>query len=217
VTRALPAAVLAALALCACAAAHNLPPGTKNPYTSTVMLISPSVPGVFAAVLGQDDRLWIDDPDRRPLVVLGYQGEPYLRFDDTGVYRNVNSPATYVNRARYGVVAVPKHAQANAEPRWVRVTRGESYQWHDHRIHWMSTIGPPVVRDDPAKPHHVFNWRVPILVDGKKHAIVGTLDYTPVPKGGTAWIPIVVAVVLTLLAIVGAFVAVRYLRRRASA
>jgi hypothetical protein len=213
-TKRLSAAVLAALALCASAAAHNLPPGTKNPYSSTVLRIAPTAPGIFAAVLGQDDRLWIDNPDRVTLVVLGYQGEPYLRFDKTGVYRNANSPATYVNRARYGAVPVPKHAHSGAAPKWVRVTRGESYQWHDHRIHWMSTIGPPVVRNDPGKPHHLYDWRVPILVDGKKHTIVGTLDYAPIAKGGTTWIPIVVAVVLTVLAVVGALLAVRYLRRR---
>jgi hypothetical protein len=211
--KALPPVVLAALALCAGAAAHNLPPGTKNPYVSTVMLIDPPASGIFAAVLGQDDRLWIDNSQRRPLVVLGYQGEPYLRFDRTGVYRNANSPATYVNRSRYGLVAVPKSAQAQAVPKWVRVSRAEAYQWHDHRIHWMSTIPPPIVRSDPSKPHHVFNWQVPILVNGKKHAIVGTLDYTPPPKQAGSWIAYVVAIVLTLLAIAGAVVAVRILRR----
>jgi hypothetical protein len=214
--KALLTAVLAALALCAGAAAHNLPGGAKNPYTSTVMLITPPAEGVFAAVLGQDDRLWIDNSKRHPLVVLGYEGEPYLRFDRTGVYRNANSPATYVNTTRYGIVLVPKSAKADAPPKWQRVTTAEAWQWHDHRIHWMSPLGPPAVRNDPSKPHHVFTWRVPILVDGKKHTIVGTLDYAPLPKQGRSWIPYVIAVVLTLLAIAGAIVAVRILRRPAA-
>jgi hypothetical protein len=213
VTRALLAAAAAALALCAGAAAHNLPGGTASPYTSTVGLIVPAVPGVFAAVLGQDDRLWIDDSVHRPLVVLGYEGEPYLRFDRTGVYRNANSPATYVNRVRYGAVAVPASATQDAKPRWVLVSRQEDYQWHDHRIHWMSTIPPPVVRRDPSKPHRVFRWTVPVLVDGRRHAIVGTLDYAPPAKKGGSMVAVVAAIVLTLLAIAGAFVAVRVLRR----
>jgi hypothetical protein len=127
--------------------------------------------------------------------------------------RSRNTPA---NRNRYGLIAVPKTARADAPPKWIRVSRTEAYQWHDHRIHWMSPLGPPVVRNDPSKPHHVFTWRVPILVDGKKHAIVGTLDYTPPPKQGGSWIAYVVAVVLTLLAIAGAIVAVRILRRPGS-
>ena len=214
--RALPAVVLAALALCAGAAAHNLPPGTKNPYSSAVIFISPPAKGIYAAVLGQDDRLWIDNPERVPLVVLGYQGEPYLRFGKAGVYRNANSPATYVNRQRYGLAPVPKSARADATPKWVLVSRTETYQWHDHRIHWMSTIPPNVVRQDASKPHHVFNWRVPILVGGKRHTIVGTLDYTPPAKQGGSKLAVIVAVVLTLIAIAGAVIAVRVLRRRAA-
>jgi hypothetical protein len=78
----------------------------------------------------------------------------------------------------------------------------------------MSTINPPIVQTDPSKPHHVLNWRVPIELGGKQHAIVGTLDYSPVKKGGGSMVAVFLAVGLTLVAIAGAFVAVRILRRR---
>jgi hypothetical protein len=208
------AVALAALALSAGAAAHTIPGGGTNPYTSAVTAIVPPAAGVFAAVLGQDDRLWIDDSERRPLVVLGYENEPYLKFDRTGVYRNLNSPATYVNQNRYGVgVSAPPSAKAGAVPKWQRIARDEAYDWHDHRIHWMSTIPPPVVQRDVSKPHRVFAWKIPIVVDGRKHMIVGTLDYTPPAKKGGSLVAVAVAIALTLLAIVGGLVALRVLRR----
>jgi hypothetical protein len=206
---------LAALALCASAAAHTIPGGGANPYTSTVRGIVPPAPGVFAAILGQDDRVWIDDSEHRTLLVLGYQGEPYLRLGRTGVFRNLNSPATYVNQSRYGVgVSAPSSATAKAAPKWQRISRGETYNWHDHRIHWMSTIPPPVVRNDTSKPHHVFDWKIPIVIDGRDHTIVGTLDYTPPARTGGSPIAVISAVILTLLAVAGAVVAVRILRRK---
>jgi hypothetical protein len=213
-TRIAAVTALAVLALCAGAAAHNLPAGQVNPYVSVVERIAPPAPGVFARVLGQDDRLQLRSSGT-PLVVLGYQGEPYLRFERGGVFRNANSPATYANRDRYGAVKVPATAKPDAKPRWTRVSTRTSYTWHDHRIHWMSKTPPPVVRADSSEPHHVFDWRIPIRLDGAAHAIVGTLDYTPPPKTGgwTTEIAVGVAVGLTLFAIVCAFITVRVLRR----
>ena len=33
--------------------------------------------------------------------ILGYEGEPYIRLDSTGVFENVNSPAHYINLDRF--------------------------------------------------------------------------------------------------------------------
>ena len=113
-------------------------------------------------VLQGDDQLDLRNDTGRELVIEGYEGEPYLRFGaDGGVFRNANSPATYLNEERYGGVDVPASASKTATPRWERVSRGNSYNWHDHRIHWMSTIDPPKVRQAKDKPHHVFDWNVP--------------------------------------------------------
>ena len=65
-----------------------------------------------------------NDTDQE-LVIEGYDGEPYLRFDaDGGVFRNANSPATYLNQERYGGVDVPASASKSAAPSWERVSRG---------------------------------------------------------------------------------------------
>jgi hypothetical protein len=43
----------------------------------------------------------------KPILVPGYDGEPYLRFTADAVYRNERSPATYLNEDRYGGVELP--------------------------------------------------------------------------------------------------------------
>jgi hypothetical protein len=148
-----------------------------------VTAIAPKLEGLSVQVLQGDDQLHVRNDTGRELVIEGYEGEPYLRFDaGGGVYRNANSPATYLNEVRYGDVPVPASASKTATPRWERVSRGTSYDWHDHRIHWMSTIDPPRVRQARDQPHHVFDWDVPGNAGGQPLAIRGSLDYKPPPN-----------------------------------
>ncbi len=44
-------------------------------------------------------------------MILGYAGEPYLRFDDSGVYENIRSPAARLNRYRYPSQLTPRHGR----------------------------------------------------------------------------------------------------------
>ena len=156
--------------------------GAARGYTSTVTTITPKLDGLTVQVLQGDDQLDLRNDSGRELVIEGYEGEPYLRFDaGGGVFRNANSPATYLNEERYGGVDVPggledRHAALGASR-----PRQAAYNWHDHRIHWMSTIDPPKVRQAKDKPHHVFDWTVPGSVGGEPLAIRGSLDYKPPP------------------------------------
>ena len=110
----------------------------------------------------------------KPLIVLGYQGEPYLAFRDGHVYRNANSPATYLNDDRFGQVALPDQADPKATPEWKEVAPRERYDWHDHRIHWMSRTLPPKVQAAKGVPHHVFDWKVPTRLAGQRTTIAGS-------------------------------------------
>lgn len=175
--RAFVVGALAALVLCPAGLAHI---GGAKGYFSTPK--QPRASGVWVDVLFDDDQLFLDNTSGKTVIVLGYQGEPYLRFSPgKGVYENVRSPATYVNSVRYGTVKLPPIARAEAKPRWIKIAKLRSWYWHDHRIHWMSTVPPPVVKASPRQRHHVFNWRVPILVGGKHYSIYGSLDYRPPP------------------------------------
>ncbi len=61
--------------------------------------------------------------------------------------QNVRSPATYLNTNFYGNVTVPALASPSASPQWVVVDRTGQFEWHDHRIHWMSPVLPPEVKN----------------------------------------------------------------------
>jgi hypothetical protein len=199
-------AAAASLALPAVAAAHG-EGGEATGFTSTVEGVSPDLPGLELRVLDGDDRLFLRNETGLEVVVLGYEGEPYLRFADDGVYRNVRSPAVYLNADRYALGEVPASADPDATPVWRRAKSGDAYEWHDHRIQWMSTIAPDEIRADPDSPRHVFDWEVPITVEGRPAAIAGSLDYAPVDDGPTAWV--VVAASLPLVVALLAWVLLR--------
>lgn len=164
-------------------AAHG--DGGARGYRSAVASVEPGLQGLSVQVVDLDDRLLLRNESGTEVIVNGYDGEPYLRFDEEGgVWRNELSPATYLNDDRYGEVTVPAEADPQAPPRWTEVGRQGTFDWHDHRIHWMSTIDPPAIRDAPDVPHHVFDWEVPGSLDGRELVIAGTLDYEPPPGGG---------------------------------
>jgi hypothetical protein len=203
---ALSLAALAALLAAPAAVAHNV--GATKGYVSTLTQLDPPALGVYVQVRSQDDRLRLSNTTGKVVVVEGYDREPYLRFSANGVYRNARSPATYLNANRFAQAPVPATADPKADPQWVRVAPGTTYEWHDHRIHWMSTIPPPAVRADPKKRHHVFDWTVPATFGGAPLAIEGSLDYMP-PKGsGLGWI-VWLAPSLALVVIAGGLIWLR--------
>jgi hypothetical protein len=173
----LPGAALAALAVCSAAFAHG--GGGALGFRSKVERITPAVAGLSVTVLDYDDRLELQNETGKQLLILGYQGEPYLVFRDGDVYRNAHSPSTYLNDDRFGKVALPADAHPKLAPDWRKVADTEEYEWHDHRIHWMSRTLPPKVRAAEDRPHHVFDWTVPARLDGRPLTIAGSLDYEP--------------------------------------
>jgi hypothetical protein len=175
----LVAAVLTAL-LAPGAEAHF---GTgKLGYRSTITGVHPKMRGLRFSILYGDDQVRLANSSGRTVIIKGYSGEPYLRFAPSGIYVNINSPANYLNEDRYGRVTVPKSAAASAKPRWEKMAGGDVWAWHDHRIHYMNPIAPPVVKEAPRKPHHIFNWKVPATDGGKSFFIAGSLDYKPPPQ-----------------------------------
>ena len=174
-------AVLAAMLVAAMPAGAHERHGVSKGYVSTVAAIQPNVLGLSAFVVGGDDRLLVRNLGRQVVVILGYEGEPYLRFSPRGVEANLRSPATYLNRARLPRGPAPQIADPSAPPRWRRVARTNNYSWHDHRIHWMRAEPPQVVAAAPRQSHRIFDWRVPGTADGRRFAVVGFLGYAPPP------------------------------------
>jgi hypothetical protein len=211
VKRTLLLAALAALVVCSAAAAHG--GGGALGFTSTVTKITPAAAGLTVTVLDSDDRLDLNNNTGKPLIILGYQGEPYLAFRDGKVFRNSHSPATYLNDDRFGQVELPRQANPKASPDWVEIGQRETYDWHDHRIHWMSKSLPPKVAATKDQPQHVFDWTVPGTLDGQPLRIAGSLDYAP-PSGGKPMVLIVAVAVI----VVGGLIAIvlKLMRERKS-
>jgi hypothetical protein len=198
---------LLALLVATPASAHQ---GNPN-YRSVINGVSPSVPGLKLQVLNFDDRLQLDNRTGKTVIVRGYQNEPYLRVLGNGTVQvNHNSPAYYLNDSRTSTGKVPANAKPGATPDWQVVDRTGSYQWHDHRIHWMSTIPPQQVKDK-NKRTKVFDWRVPVQVGAQKASIDGTLFWQPKPGGGIPTGALIGLIALAALGL-GAVVVVR--RRR---
>ncbi len=108
-------------------------------------------------------------------------------------------------------MALPARADPYASPEWEEVSIREEFDWHDHRIHWMSKTLPPNVEAAKDEPHHVFDWTVPARLAGQPLTIAGTLDYQPSPS--EVPMPLIVTLVL-LIVLGGAAVWLRLRRER---
>jgi hypothetical protein len=182
------------------AAAHG---GTSDtgPANYRSEITDPGAPGLSWRVLGGDNLVELTNTTDSEVVVLGYQGEPYLRFTPgVGVQRNANSPATYLNEDRFGDTEIPPTASAAAEPDWVAVSTTDTYAWRDHRAHWMSRAQPPQVAADPARGHLISSYSILLLLDGMERVTArGELRWLP----DRAWWPPIVFLGVTFTAIVG--------------
>src|SRR3954453_8193340 len=95
---------LLALAIAPSALAHQ---GNPN-YRSVIDRVSPKVPGLRLQVLNLDDRLELKNATGKPVVVKGYQGEPYPRLHGNGTVEvNRNSPSFSLNSGRTSTGTVP--------------------------------------------------------------------------------------------------------------
>ena len=147
--------------------------------------VTDSVPGVEAEVLSLDDRIHVRADPGTEVIALGYEGEPYVRFSPDGTVEvNQRSPATYLNQDRFADVEVPPQADPEASPEWREVAAGGTYDWHDHRIHYMGEGTPPQVEDESVETK-VFDWAVPLEVDGESAELTGTLTWVPDGAGAS--------------------------------
>lgn len=158
----------------------------------------PSIEGLAARAIGLDGTIELAWHGAGTVIVSGYQGEPYLRFDNSGVSRNLRSPATYLNEDRYATTPVPADADPDADPQWQRLTTEPRWQWHDHRTHWMSPAPPPAAQAEPNRTHLIYpRWELDLQVDGEPAVIAGDLTWAPPP-------PLLGWITLTLLSAIAA-------------
>jgi hypothetical protein len=183
--------------------------GSSYHYRTYVTSITPSVPGLSVEVLEFADRLLLRNHTGKTVTIYGYSGEPYVRvLPDGAAEQNSRSPAVYLNTNFYANVTVPSSASATASPAWGVVDRTAQFEWHDHRIHWMSPVTPPQVKNT-GKRTKIFDWSVPIEVGSQLGAIRGELFW--VPESSKASTGAIVALIVIVVA--GALL-VLFVRRR---
>ncbi len=159
------------------ASAHTVSGVGATNWKTSIIGFSPPVPGLSVKVIEDGSRLELTDHGPE-VVILGYDGEPYLRVGPRGVFENTLSPATYLNCSRKGCPVSPI-ANAEAPPQWKQISSGQTARWHDHRTHWMGGQPPPDVQRAPGRVHQRPPWTVN-LVQGDSHiALTGRLTWVP--------------------------------------
>jgi hypothetical protein len=207
-SRARWAALVAAFALLVPASVASAHGGNPN-YRSIIDGVTPQVPNVEFQVLSYDSYMQLLDQKGHEVTIYGYQGEPYARILKNGTVEvNQRSPATYLNDNRFATATVPASANPKASPEWKKVDESGTFIWHDHRMHYMSESTPPQVTDKGQKTK-VFDYAIPISVDGRKGDINGTLYW--VGAAGTSKLPFIIAAIVIVL---GGGALVLFLRRR---
>jgi len=194
--------VLGVVLTAAPASAHTISGPRPSNFRTRIVEIVPAIPGISVRVVDLGSKLEITNRTSTELTVLGYLGEPYLRVGPAGVYENLHSQATYINKGRYGG-SVPANVDTSptAVPEWKKISDGHSVRYHDHRIHWMGTGLPPMVAQSPGSYHELSRQHVVFLWGTTRAAIVVQLAWVPGPSG-VPWIPVIVVLFGLGLAIV---------------
>jgi hypothetical protein len=190
--------------------------GSNYNYRSNITSIAPAAPGLSLQVLEFADRLLLINHTGKTVTVFGYDGEPYARvLADGTVEQNLRSTAVYLNTNFYADVTPPASASTNPNtpPDWQVVDKTGQFEWHDHRIHWMSPVTPPQVKNK-SKLTKIFDWTVPIAVGQQRSTVRGDLFWTP--ETSKAPVGAIVGLALILIGGVAVSLFVRRRRRRGS-
>ena len=191
------AAAIVGLVLYASAGTVNADPAGPTDYQSEILSVDPPTSAVTFEVIGGDSFIQLTVDTESEVLVLGYFGEPYLRFLPGGeVQENRNSPTTYQNEERYGSDA-PDFAQADADPDWVTVADDGTFAWHDHRAHWMQPIRPA----GKAPGDRIVEQVIPLVVDGEEVDVTVISTWQDEPS----MLPAALGVVIGAVSMGGAF------------
>jgi hypothetical protein len=152
-------------------------------------LVSPAQPadGVTVAVLqGRVPGLFVDNTTDTPVVVLGSEGEPFLRIGPDDVEANLRSPS-WQTTAR-GTGATPEvEADADAPPQWQTVGEGSRYGWLEFRAVYPEEEPPEPVVETGGE---LVDWTVPLEVDGERREVAGVTSWVPAGEPAAAAAPV---------------------------
>lgn len=157
------------------ASAHSSAPDVH----AEIDRVEPAVPGLRVTV-GRSvvDQLIVQNRSATPAEALDITGRAFLRIGRDGVEADLGAPAFYVSLDPTGEAPPPKGVRQSTRPKWVKVSRRDTFAWFDHRLH------PGAVRgDDEARragrPARLAGITVP-LRQGRRLIIArGAVMYRP--------------------------------------
>ena len=187
------ALVRLSVALAACAAAAAIRPASAGAHVSSGRIstsfearvdeIRPPVPGVTATVLDGDLKLRIDAAPPHVVTVLGVIHESFIRIGPGGVFVSSGSPTA----ESAGLVTQQQMRAA----RWIRVSGGHSFAWHESRLRPVPFVS--------GAGRRVAGWSIPLLVDGRPVTISGSEWYAAQPRRLLWALPAVAAVMVAAI------------------
>jgi hypothetical protein len=172
-------------------------------YRSRILAVRPAVPGVTVELVDATHAIRLTNTSGTDVVVLGYQGEPWLRVGPAGAFQNRHSPAAYLNRATTTSAPLPAGADPAAPPAWQQVSTRPSATFVDHRTHWMGVRDPPEVKAAPHRTHVVMrSWKLVLRRGGQTITVTGDALWVPGPSP-LPWLGLSAACLLAVLAAAG--------------
>lgn len=120
-----------------------------------------SRPGLFLSYRGDS-----------PLMLMGEQDEPFLRFSQQGVEANRHSPTW----AKIAPASAPSFVdnKDNTESLWAEISGGRSYGWIEPRAAYVGKV------EDPTRSGVVKRWQIPIRIGDSSSRIQGITEWIPV-------------------------------------
>lgn len=140
------------------------------------------VPGVSTVIVpGGSQGILLTNDTATDVVVLGAQGEPFLRIGPGGSDANLRSPTWQSIQAAQGE-ATDVTPDPAAPPQWSQVSGQHVYAWVDPRPASTLRTSDLALLTRPAV---VARWSIPLLVDGRRVDAAGTTTFVPSAAGST--------------------------------
>jgi hypothetical protein len=141
-----------------------------EPVRGGLVVATTEVPaGLTATPLqGELPGLFLRASVGRRVVVLGADGQPFLSFADGVVQARVASPSWQADQRARG--------REVTGTGWVVVARAPSYSWLDPRLRYPRDVPP---EDVVGRRSVVQRWAVPVLLDGVRTEVTGTVTWVP--------------------------------------
>ena len=149
------------------ASAHGRGEAGPSNVETTLGGVAPPLAGVRVRLVESATRLELRN-DGAEVVVLGREGEPFLRVGPEGAFENERSPTATANREATHRTPTPGPVPVPPEPRWRKLADRPSVRWHDHRT-------------DAAEPGHPTRqrWEIPVQRAAERSVIFGELVELP--------------------------------------